>query len=136
MTAPIDLRATQRCYCLAARKRARAITRLFDDRLRPHGLRSTQFSVLAVLSLRGPTSVGELAGLLGLERTTLTRSAALMERNGWIRAALSGDARRRPLALTESGQRTLEGAFPAWQEAQQIVESGWSGGSDGRPGAP
>src|SRR5437660_9034238 len=25
------------CHCLAARRRARAITRLFDDKLRPHG---------------------------------------------------------------------------------------------------
>ncbi|WP_197075806.1 MarR family winged helix-turn-helix transcriptional regulator [Halostagnicola sp. A56] len=75
----MDLSATRSCHCLDARRRARAITRRYDERLRPHGLQSTQFSVLAALALTGPTPLGELADLLGLERTTLTRSANRME---------------------------------------------------------
>jgi DNA-binding MarR family transcriptional regulator len=121
MAAAIDFSACKACYCLAARRAARAITRLYEEKLRPHGLRATQFSILAALALKGPTLVGELAELLGLERTTLTRSAALLERNGWVRAGRSEDARERPLRLTPAGRRKLEGAFPAWQEAQEMV---------------
>ncbi|MPZ99526.1 MAG: MarR family transcriptional regulator [Dehalococcoidia bacterium] len=124
MTTAIDLAATRNCHCLAARRTARAITRLFDEWLRPHGLRSTQFSVLAALSLKGPTPISGLAEALGLERTTLTRSAALLERNGWIAAAPSEDARERRLSLTESGLHTLEAAFPSWEAAQRLVEAG------------
>jgi DNA-binding MarR family transcriptional regulator len=121
MDTAMDLSACKACYCLAARRAARAITRLYEKKLRPHGLRATQFSILAALALKGPTPVSELAELLGLERTTLTRSAALLERNGWIATAPSEDARKHPLRLTEAGRRKLEGAFPAWKEVQELV---------------
>lgn len=117
----IDLSSCRDCYCLAARRRARAITRRFEEKLRPHGLRATQFSILAALALKGPTPIGELAELLGLDRTTLTRSAARLERNGWIGEGSSSDARTRPLRLTPAGRRKLEGAFPAWRGAQELV---------------
>jgi DNA-binding MarR family transcriptional regulator len=118
----IDLTATMACRCLAARRAARALTRLYDEKLRPHGLRSTQFSVLAALALKGATPMGELAELLGLERTTLTRSAALLERNGWVRVATAEDARERPLRLTPAGRRKLEKAYHAWREAQDQID--------------
>jgi DNA-binding MarR family transcriptional regulator len=81
-------------------------------------LRATQFSILAALALKGPTLTGELADLLGLERTTLTRAAKLLDRNGWIETMISPDARKHPLRLTASGRRKLKSAFPAWKEVQ------------------
>jgi DNA-binding MarR family transcriptional regulator len=121
MSAAVDLSLCARCHCLAARRQARAITRFYDARLRPHGLRATQFSILAALALLGPTPTGALAERLGLERTTLTRGAALLERHGWVRAAPSEDARERPLRLTRAGRRKLEAAYPAWKAAQESV---------------
>lgn len=123
-----DLSATRGCHCLAARKRARELTRLYEEKLRPHGLRATQFSILAALALKGPTLIGELADILGLERTTLTRSAGVLERNGWVETSPSDDARERPLRLTPAGRRKLEGAYPAWQDAQEMVEQESEGG--------
>ncbi len=64
--ARVDLSLLRDCHCLAARQQARVITRLFEEKLRPHGLRATQFSVLAALALKGPTRVTELAETLGL----------------------------------------------------------------------
>ncbi|HEV8337855.1 MAG TPA: MarR family transcriptional regulator [Candidatus Polarisedimenticolia bacterium] len=122
MGARIDLSACRGCHCLAARRHARAITRLFEEKLRPHGLRATQFSVLAALALMGPTPVKELAETLGLERTTLTRIGAVLERSGWVSTAQSEDARERPFRLTGAGRRKLEGAFPAWKAAQNLVD--------------
>lgn len=123
MGGEIDLTATQECYCLAARRYARAITRLYEQKLRPHGLRATQFSILAALALKGPTPIGELADFLVLERTTLSRSAALLQRRGWVEIAPALDARERPLRLTPAGRRKLEEAFPAWKEAQDLVSA-------------
>jgi len=100
MGARVDLSACRACHCLAARQHARAITRLFEEKLRPHGLRATQFSVLAALALIG----------------------ALLERNGWVSAARSEDARERPFRLTGAGRRKVEGAFPAWKKAQDLVD--------------
>lgn len=118
------------CHCLAARRKARAITRYYEEKLRPHGLRATQFSILAALALKGPTPLGELAELLGLERTTLTRSAKRLQRSGWVDTAPAADARERRLSLTTEGRAKLEGAFGAWKEAQEtvgqkIAEGGW-----------
>jgi DNA-binding MarR family transcriptional regulator len=125
---PPELHVCRDCHCLAARKRARAITRLYEEKLRPHGLRATQYSILAALGLKGATPVGELADLLGLERTSLTRSAQVVERNGWISAEESDDGRERPLRITERGLDKLLAAFPDWKEAQDMVDRGWPEG--------
>jgi len=116
-----DLLQCAACRCLAARKHARTLTRHYEARLRRHGLKATQFSILASLALAGPKPMGELAELLGLERTTLTRGAALLEEKGWVRAERSDDRRSRPLKLTASGRRKLEAAYPAWKAAQDSV---------------
>jgi DNA-binding MarR family transcriptional regulator len=117
-----DLSLCARCHCLAARRSARAITRLYDAELRPHGLRATQFSILVALALAGPRPIGALAEGLGLDRTTLTRGAALLERDGWVAAEPSDDARERRLRLTRAGRRKLESAYPAWNAAQDSAE--------------
>jgi DNA-binding MarR family transcriptional regulator len=116
-----ELSLCRQCHCLVARKRARAITRHFEAYLRPHGLRATQFSILAALTLAGPKRMGELARMLGLERTTLTRIAGLLEGKGWVQSHASGDNRERPLRVTPSGRRKLENAYPSWKEAQDLV---------------
>jgi DNA-binding MarR family transcriptional regulator len=112
---------TRGCLCLTARRNARAITRLYEERLRPYGLRATQFSILAALTLKGPTPVTDLADLLGLERTTLTRSAALLRHKGWSSIGKSQDNRERRLEITAAGRAKLEVALPAWKEAQAIA---------------
>ena len=123
MDGPLDLSATRRCHCLAARRKARAITRLYEEKLRPHGLRATQFSILAALALKGPTPIGELAEVLGLERTTLTRSATRLEDRAWVESAgTEDDARQRLLRLAPAGRRKLEEAFPAWKKAQDRID--------------
>ena len=110
------------CLCLASRRTARAITRIYEEKMRPHGLRGTQFSVLVMLSLRGATPMRQLADLLGVERTTLTRSVAILEKKKWVSAGATKDARERPIRITESGRRKLESAFGAWKSAQELVE--------------
>ncbi|HTS94187.1 MAG TPA: MarR family transcriptional regulator [Stellaceae bacterium] len=97
------------------------MTRHFEARLREHGLRATQFSILAVLALAGPMPMRRLAAMLGLERTTLTRSATLLEREGWLKTGHTKDARERPLILTQAGRRKLEAAYPSWKAAQDSL---------------
>lgn len=118
----MDLSATRDCHCLAARRRAREITRRYEEALRPLGLRATQFSVLAALALKGPTPLGELADLLGVERTTLTRSANRLEDEGWVADAESDDARVRRLELTPAGREKVESAYLAWKGVQDEID--------------
>jgi DNA-binding MarR family transcriptional regulator len=106
------------CLCLASRRAARSITRLFDRKMRASGLRATQFSILAMLTLTGPTSIGHLAEGLGMERTTLTRNLALIEAQRWVTIQPGDDARARIVSVTSKGRAAVEAALPAWRQAQ------------------
>lgn len=111
---------TTRCLCLASRRAARTITREFDRALRPHGLRATQFTLLAALHLAGPKPIGELAELLSADRTTLTRNLAVAGQHGLVAVRASrGDARSRIASITAAGSRALVAALPTWRKTQQ-----------------
>lgn len=115
---------TTQCLCLAVRRAARTITRAFDRELRAHGLRATQFTMLAALDIKGPQTIGELADLLGAERTTLTRNLGLVEERALVRIRAGEDARARIASITPKGRRTLQRALPAWRKVQgDLVES-------------
>ena len=114
-----DLSECADCLCLASRRAARMLTRAYDRELRRYDIRATQFTVLVMLLLRGPTAIGELADALGMERTTLTRNLGVLEGRGWIELRPGeADARVRIAKVTRSGSRRVEEAFPAWRTAQ------------------
>jgi DNA-binding MarR family transcriptional regulator len=120
MSSDLGMFETTRCLCLAVRRASRAITREFDQVLRVHGLRSTQFTLLSALHLGGPRSIGDLAEMLSADRTTVTRNLAVAEQHGWVTLrADRNDARSRIAAITARGSRTLEAALPAWRDAQR-----------------
>ncbi len=121
MRARAELSETVQCLCLASRRAARTITRAFDKELRPQGVRATQFSVLAILELQGPKSIGELAGMLGADRTTLTRNLALVEDGDLIRIRPGDDARARVATITPKGRKILNRALPAWRKVQSAL---------------
>jgi DNA-binding MarR family transcriptional regulator len=113
-----DLMECADCLCLASRRAALAITRAFERRLRPHGMRITQFSALTALLLRGPMTIGALADFLGLDRTTLTRNLKLIEDRNWVSVHAGEDARSRIVEVTAAGRRKVEAVYPAWRVAQ------------------
>jgi DNA-binding MarR family transcriptional regulator len=127
---PPNLAECANCLCLASRQAARRVTRIFDRELRPYGLRATQFTVLAMLSLRGATTIGELADALGIERTTLTRNLALIEHASWVKIEpAKQDARSRLVTVTDQGRAVLAPAFPAWRKAQDITTAAIGSGA-------
>jgi DNA-binding MarR family transcriptional regulator len=113
------------CVCSALRMVTRAVTQLYDDALRPSGLRVTQFSTLATLAHRGEANLRQLADALALDQTTLTRSLTLLERDGVIERVPHPDARIKALRLTAKGARALKVARPLWAQAQDTVLHGW-----------
>lgn len=116
-----DLLETSQCLCLASRRAARAITREFDRALRAHGIKATQFTLLAVLELKGPQSIGELAELLGADRTTLTRNLSVAEQQSLVGIQQGEDARSRIASITKEGRRTLRSAFVTWRAVQDAL---------------
>jgi DNA-binding MarR family transcriptional regulator len=111
------------CLCASYRRAARALTQLYDDAVRPLGLRATQFTILQALSLTGRVSQAQLGAILGLDSTTLTRTLGIMRRRGWIEKRRGRDGRERLFSLAQAGQQQLEQALPAWQGVQDRLSS-------------
>ena len=74
------------CLCMHLQRAARAMARHFDDALRPHGLTSGQFSLLMSLNRPDAPSIGSVAQLLAMDRTTLTANIKPLERRGLMTA--------------------------------------------------
>jgi DNA-binding MarR family transcriptional regulator len=116
-----DYIACAECFCLASRQAARKITRLYDRYMQESGIRVTQFTILAQLMLRGEMPIGKLAGILGMERTTLTRNLTLLEERKWTSIKPGDDPRSRIIAVTARGRGIVRRGFPYWSKAQAHV---------------
>ena len=111
------------CLCLAAQRVARTLARRFDDALRPVGLTSGQFSLLMSLNQPVPPSIGSIAALLAMDRTTLTANLKPLERRGLAETKVDpADRRGRLVILTVPGRKLLQDALPIWQRTQEEVD--------------
>ena len=111
------------CACASLRRAARAVSRLYDDRLRHTGLGPTQLKLLQVLTRRGEVAQTELGELLATDVTTLSRTLRPLKQSGWIRSRAGDDRRVVNWSITASGTRKLEAALPAWESVQSELRS-------------
>ena len=109
------------CTSHHLRMATRAVTQYYDSRLRPSGLRGTQFTVLAAVGEDGPIPITALAKGLMMDRTTLTRDIKPLQKKGLVSVKEGSDRRVRLLSLSEEGQRALEAAAPLWEAAQEEI---------------
>jgi DNA-binding MarR family transcriptional regulator len=111
------------CLCLAAQRAARTLARRFDEAFRPLGLTNGQFSLMMALNRPEPPSIGWLAALLAMDRTTLTANLKPLERRGLVAIAVDpADGRTRRLTLTEAGRALLGEAVPIWRRTHEEVD--------------
>ncbi len=122
------------CVCNTLRMATRVVTQLYDDVLRPSGLRVTQFSMLAAIARLGLANLRQLEEALAIDQTTLTRSLGLLERDGLTERAAHPDRRIKAMRLTARGRAVLRTARPLWSRAQEMVlrELGSKGWADAR----
>ncbi|MEJ7805359.1 MAG: MarR family winged helix-turn-helix transcriptional regulator [Telluria sp.] len=120
MTDPIE--KPLGCTCFKLRKLTRAMSRLYDQHLATVGLKTTQYSVLANAA-RAALPVAELADILGLERTTLTRNLKPLLEAGWVELNSGADSRQRFVTITAAGRDMLKLAYVAWRRAQTEFET-------------
>jgi DNA-binding MarR family transcriptional regulator len=105
------------------RRTARQMTRIYDTHLLPAGLTLNQYSVLSNLVRSGPPSVNGMAEILGMDRTTLTRTLKPLIAARLLALEPGDDKRSKRIALTELGRTTWERAKPLWRAAQDEIES-------------
>ncbi|WP_201864625.1 MarR family winged helix-turn-helix transcriptional regulator [Microvirga soli] len=113
------------CLCLHAQRAARALSRRFDEALRPAGITSGQFSLLNALNRPKAPAIGPVAQLLAMDRTTLTAALKPLERDGLVTIERDPDDRRsRLIGLTDKGREVLAAAVPIWRDLHAAIEAG------------
>ena len=106
------------CFAFRARRLNRLISRIYDEALRPLGIKSAQLNLIVGIALRGAVKQAELGRLFDIEKSTLSRNLARMVKSGWVRSIDRGDGRGQELSLTQAGKAVLLEALPVWQQAQ------------------
>lgn len=122
---PQDTARTIARDCVGYRVRMlnRTISRIYDDALRPHGLRFSQMNILTTVLLRSPTQAADVGRVLALEKSTLSRNLRLMEANGWLSGEDLPSGVGRRLRVTPQGEELYQAAAPAWRQAQETIEA-------------
>src|SRR5215470_17926021 len=106
------------CACQNLRRLTRIVTRIYDQELRKAGLEITQFGLLTALAKISEGNQKLLSAGFAMDSTTLTRTMALMSRQGWIQIRRGKDKRQRIVSLTKAGRRQIELAQPRWRRAE------------------
>ncbi|MCR9181173.1 MAG: MarR family winged helix-turn-helix transcriptional regulator [Erythrobacteraceae bacterium] len=109
------------CTCFRVKRLSRLITQLYDAAVRPAGLRSTQFSLLAALRNAGPMTVSALAKGLGADTTSISRALAAVAARGLVVLEDGADRRSKSVSITAAGVDLLREADPHWRKAQQQI---------------
>ncbi|HEV2265288.1 MAG TPA: MarR family transcriptional regulator [Stellaceae bacterium] len=116
------------CLCLHLQRAARTVARRFDTALRPLGVTNGQFSLMMSLNRPEPPTMGAVATLLAMDRTTLTAALKPLERRGLVAITVDpADKRNRRLQLTPAGRALLAKALPIWKRTHAVLdgELGW-----------
>jgi DNA-binding MarR family transcriptional regulator len=111
------------CLCTGLRQAAHAMTEIYDEALAPSGLKITMFRVIRRLSEAGEPTISELAGIVGLDRSSLGRNLKVLEREKLVTFVGGTDERSKIVQLTSRGRKALETALPLWRSVQKRMKS-------------
>jgi DNA-binding MarR family transcriptional regulator len=115
---PADALFQLPCACQNLRRLSRIVTRIYDQELRKAGIEITQFGLLTALSIVGEANQKTLSAGFAMDSTTLTRTLALLHKQGWIHVRPGKDRRERVFRLTDAGKRQVKNAQPHWRAAE------------------
>jgi DNA-binding MarR family transcriptional regulator len=106
--------------CIAVRVRIinRVLTALYDEALRPLGLRVSQANILVAVARKEEARPADVCRLLRLEKSTLSRDVEVMKRKGWLVSDPPTGGRNQALRVTPEGLELLDRSQPAWESAQ------------------
>ncbi len=111
----------QHCACYNLRRTSRIITNMYDDILRPSGIRVTQFTLMMAINAMEPVTVKRLAHAVAMDRTTMGRNLKPLDSRQLIDIRPGEDRRERIVHLTQNGQELLKHSLPLWEKAQKRV---------------
>ena len=111
------------CLSRQARLVNRVVSRVYDDTLRPLGLKASQFNIMVATARMGTARPADLCASLRLRPSTLSRNVNVLHVNGWIEfLPEETDGRAKSLRLTAAGSTLMRRSMSAWERAQSEVE--------------
>jgi DNA-binding MarR family transcriptional regulator len=119
---------SRNCLSFNLRKTERVITRHYDTYLAPAGITAVQLPILSIVATLDPASPRAITKELGIDRSTLSRNLAVLERDGLVVLGASSGPKPGVISLTPKGRETLRRAHPRWREAHDAVEKVIAGG--------
>lgn len=107
--------------CLSVRLRLlnRMVGAIYDDALRPHGIKASQGNILVAVAAHGRTTSRQLCRVLHMDASTFSRALARLKKNGWLQVSQSGEGKVLNVEVTREGFEKIELFYPDWQRAQQ-----------------
>jgi DNA-binding MarR family transcriptional regulator len=119
----VTLEVRDACLCLHLQRAARAVARHFDRAFQALDITNGQFSLLMSLNRPEPPTMGSVAELLAMDRTTLTAALKPLERRGLVRVSIDkADRRNRRLSLTKTGETLLAKGVPIWRREHAMLD--------------
>jgi DNA-binding MarR family transcriptional regulator len=107
------------CLIFRVRALSRTLTALYEEELRPVGLKASQMTVMTAIAAGGEARLSTLADRIALEASSLSRVVNVMRRNGWVETVADpDDDRARLVRLTGAGNTLYAEAIPLWRKAQ------------------
>jgi DNA-binding MarR family transcriptional regulator len=88
--------------------------------LKPHGLKHTEWRILALTKEFSSVSLTQIVDLVVIERTTIGKLIDRMVKRGWLSKAKStADARTMEVSLTPLGDQLLSATTPGMKQLMQ-----------------
>ena len=113
----VDL-VVETCLAVQLRMLNRVVTNVYDEALRPLGLKASQMNILVAAQKMRIARPADICARLHLDVSTLSRNVERMKDKGWLEVVPDADGRAQPFRVTDSGRKLLEQAIPLWKQAQ------------------
>ena len=111
----------QGCTNLKLRQLMRRVAQHYDAEVGKTGLRGTQYSLLSYVARLGPIRPVDLAGVMKVDASTLTRNLRPLIVSGYVTLDAGPDARSRLVNVTAAGRDKRQEAQRRWRVAQEAL---------------
>lgn len=113
----------QGCTNLKLRQLMRRVAQHYDVELAKTGLKTTQYSLLSHVCKLGPIRQVDLARVMKLTPSTLSRNLQPLVAAGWVSIEPGDDARSRRVVATDAGRDKRQEAQRRWRVAQEQLNA-------------
>lgn len=115
---PRSAAAPAGCTNLKLRQLTRRVSQHYDNIVGAAGVKTTQYSLLSYVVKLAPVRPSDLAKVMEMDASTLTRNLQSLIAAGWVDIGPGVDGRSRVVTATDAGRAKRAEAQAEWKRAQ------------------